>query len=61
MNCNIHDDPLYSLVEWDTALIGKNVFQIHYSKDVDHNTWKAIDEKIRNFNAFFSFVKISAD
>lgn len=61
MNCNIHDDHLYSLVEWDTALIGKNVFQIHYSKDVDHNTWKAIDEKIRNFNAFFSFVKISAD
>lgn len=61
MNHINHDNSLYSLIEWDSVLLEKKVFQIHHSRDVDHDTWRTIDKKIQDLNAFFAFVKIPAD
>lgn len=56
-----HNNPLYSLIEWDSVLLGKNVFQIHHSRDIDHDTWRAIEKKLQDINAIFAFVKIPAN
>jgi len=47
------------LVEWDTKLFNKNVFEIQNTDYFNQNELKEIDESCYSDNAFMSFIKLN--
>ncbi len=47
------------LVEWDTKLLNKNVFEIQNTDYFSENELKEVDESCYNDNAFMSFIKLN--
>ena len=48
-----------NLVEWDTKLFDKNVFEIQNTDYFDKNELKEVDESCSNDYAFISFIKLN--